>query len=43
MVLKGSKREVESMKVTIRDAGVTELEPGTLTAGASWTKGRTQE
>lgn len=35
VVLNGSKRKVEEMDVQIHDAGLTELTPGTLTAGAS--------
>lgn len=38
VVLKGSKRKVEAMDVQIHDAGLTELKPGTLTAGASLEK-----
>lgn len=34
IVLNGSRTKVESMPVRIRDAGHTELQPGTLTAGA---------
>lgn len=35
VVLQGSKNKVTSMDAVIADAGLTELEPGTLTAGAS--------
>lgn len=36
IVLGASRSEVEACDVTVRDAGRTEVEPGTLTAGASW-------
>jgi peptidyl-tRNA hydrolase len=35
-VLNGKRREIEEMPVTVRDAGHTEVAPGTLTAGAMW-------
>jgi PTH2 family peptidyl-tRNA hydrolase len=35
VVLMGKPDEVAAMDHVIRDAGVTEVEPGTLTAGAS--------
>lgn len=35
VVLQGSKVKIEAMDVQVRDAGLTELKPGTLTAGAS--------
>lgn len=35
VVLGGSPAEVAAMDVVIRDAGRTELEPGTMTAGAT--------
>lgn len=35
VVLNGSKRKVEEMDVQINDAGLTEVKPGTLTAGAT--------
>jgi PTH2 family peptidyl-tRNA hydrolase len=38
VVLQGSVRKVETMDVQIRDAGLTELKPGTLTAGATLEK-----
>lgn len=36
VVLGSSAEEVEECKVVIYDAGRTEVEPGTLTAGALW-------
>lgn len=36
VVLGGPKKLVESMHTTIHDAGLTELRPGTLTAGTDW-------
>src|SRR6185312_7157617 len=36
VVISGSQPDIESMPIKIRDAGRTELEPGTLTAGAQW-------
>jgi PTH2 family peptidyl-tRNA hydrolase len=36
IVLGGKPSEIEVMPAQIRDAGRTELEPGTLTAGADW-------
>lgn len=36
VVLGGPKKLVESLNTTIRDAGRTELKPGTLTAGTDW-------
>ena len=36
IVLRGSKTRVESMEATVKDAGRTEVAPGTLTAGASF-------
>jgi PTH2 family peptidyl-tRNA hydrolase len=36
IVLGGKPAEIEAMPVTIHDAGQTELQPGTLTAGAEW-------
>lgn len=38
VVLMGSKTKVENLPITIHDAGHTELEPGTLTAGAEASK-----
>lgn len=35
VVLGGNQGDITAMDVTIRDAGRTEIEPGTLTAGAS--------
>lgn len=37
IVLGGKRVEVEDMTTLVRDAGWTEVAPGTLTAGASWT------
>lgn len=34
VVLGGSPAEIAEMPATVRDAGLTEVEPGTLTAGA---------
>lgn len=36
IVIGGKPDEILAQNVHIRDAGRTELEPGTLTAGASW-------
>jgi PTH2 family peptidyl-tRNA hydrolase len=36
VVLNGRAKAISEMAVQIRDAGVTELEPGTLTAGAQF-------
>lgn len=37
VIVLGSKpRDIEKMRTHIRDAGHTELEPGTLTAGTEW-------
>lgn len=36
VVLGAKPRDIENMKTHIRDAGRTELEPGTLTAGTDW-------
>lgn len=36
VVLGGKPRDIEQMHTHIRDAGRTELEPGTLTAGTNW-------
>ncbi len=36
IVLGGKRVEVENMTTLVRDAGYTEVVPGTLTAGASW-------
>lgn len=38
VVLMGSPAKVNEMDVQIRDAGLTELEPGSLTCGASLIK-----
>ena len=35
VVLNGTAEEVAAMAVVIRDAGLTEVEPGTMTAGAT--------
>jgi PTH2 family peptidyl-tRNA hydrolase len=35
VVLTGSRSEVAAMDVVIYDAGLTEIEPGTMTAGAT--------
>ena len=40
IVLGGSREQVLAMPVNLRDAGCTELAPGTLTAGAEWVSGR---
>lgn len=39
IVLGASRADDESCAVTIRDAGATEVAPGTLTAGAKWEDG----
>ena len=39
IVLGGTKGRIRKMDVQIRDAGRTEVEPGTLTAGAEWEAG----
>lgn len=36
IVLGGSSAEIAKLKTTVRDAGRTEVEPGTLTAGTTW-------
>ena len=36
VVLDAGPTKIEEMSVAIRDAGHTELEPGTLTAGTNW-------
>ena len=36
IVLDAGPTKIEQMRVSIRDAGHTELEPGTLTAGTNW-------
>ena len=36
IVLGGSPSEIAEMRTTVRDAGETEVEPGTLTAGTDW-------
>ncbi len=36
IVLGASPVEIEDMAVVVRDAGRTEVDPGTLTAGATW-------
>lgn len=36
IVLGGSPAEIEKMRTVIHDAGRTEVEPGTLTAGTDW-------
>jgi PTH2 family peptidyl-tRNA hydrolase len=36
IVLDAGPTKIDAMRVTIRDAGHTELEPGTLTAGTNW-------
>lgn len=36
IVLDKGPTEIEKMRVAIHDAGHTELEPGTLTAGTNW-------
>ena len=35
VVLNGTADEVAAMDVVVRDAGLTEVEPGTMTAGAT--------
>lgn len=35
VVLMGSPNQVKTMDMVVHDAGTTELEPGTLTAGAT--------
>jgi PTH2 family peptidyl-tRNA hydrolase len=36
VVVGGKRADVEAMPIQVRDAGWTELAPGTLTAGAEW-------
>jgi PTH2 family peptidyl-tRNA hydrolase len=36
VVLGAKPRDIENMRVSIRDEGRTELQPGTLTAGTDW-------
>jgi PTH2 family peptidyl-tRNA hydrolase len=38
VVLTGSSDEVAAMDVVVRDAGLTEVAPGTMTAGATVTR-----
>lgn len=40
VVLGGSSAEIAKLPFQVRDAGLTEVEPGTLTAGATFTTGR---
>jgi len=37
VVLGGKPGDIENMATVVHDAGRTELEPGTLTAGTDWT------
>lgn len=37
VVLGAKPRDIEKLSTVIRDAGATELKPGTLTAGTDWT------
>jgi len=39
VVLGGSPDEIAKMRIQIRDAGRTEIESGTLTAGTDWESG----
>ncbi len=39
IVLGGKPQEVSGCATHVRDAGLNEVEPGTLTAGASWETG----
>lgn len=41
VVLGGKSQDIENMRTVVRDAGRTELEPGTLTAGTDWAPDRT--
>lgn len=43
IVLGANPPEILNQEVHIRDAGRTELEPGTLTAGASWEQKQPEE
>ncbi|BDZ52375.1 hypothetical protein GCM10025867_46160 (plasmid) [Frondihabitans sucicola] len=36
VVLGGSREQIEALPTQVRDAGRTEVEPGTLTAGTNW-------
>jgi len=36
IVLGGKASEIEEMRTVVRDAGITEVEPGTITAGTNW-------
>lgn len=40
IVLGGKRQDIEALRTKVRDAGRTEVEPGTLTAGTDWRKVR---